>query len=291
MTTDQPTALGSGTITTIERAIADVRHFHPEIPAELVVRTGSGRTGRRGSIALGSVTTGAWVQDRPTSSRAKSDPESYYEFFISGELLGEHPVRLMQTIIHECAHLVADARGIKEVSRQNRYHNRRFRTLCEEMGLSWDHLDYAVHKDEDGREAFTANPDFDPAEPADIRKNPRYLTCEAKADTVIGFSDMTITKDTARKYRDTIAALDKGVSVSLGAPRLASKAPTKRRTVCMFPTRGHAFGLITDMEQVGIAQEDCKIAEDDIQRIGIKVYEGLAARKLLAPHVAWIEEV
>jgi hypothetical protein len=36
---------------------------------------------------------------------------------------------------HEAAHAIADCRGIKDTSRQGRYHNARFRALAEEVGL------------------------------------------------------------------------------------------------------------------------------------------------------------
>jgi hypothetical protein len=40
---------------------------------------------------------------------------------------------------HEAAHGVAHARKIKDTSRQGRYHNRRFKALAEELGLSVEH--------------------------------------------------------------------------------------------------------------------------------------------------------
>ena len=40
---------------------------------------------------------------------------------------------------HEAAHALADRRGIKDTSRQGRYHNRRFKRLAEELGLHVDH--------------------------------------------------------------------------------------------------------------------------------------------------------
>jgi hypothetical protein len=40
---------------------------------------------------------------------------------------------------HEAAHGVAHTRQTKDTSRQGRYHNRRFKALAEELGLSVEH--------------------------------------------------------------------------------------------------------------------------------------------------------
>jgi hypothetical protein len=41
----------------------------------------------------------------------------------------------MSTLLHEAAHGVAAAKGLKDTSRGGRYHNRVFKTLAEELGL------------------------------------------------------------------------------------------------------------------------------------------------------------
>jgi hypothetical protein len=60
--------------------------------------------------------------------------------FVAGELLdrltGAQPgQRVLEIALHEAAHALAFARGIKETSRNGRYHNRRFARLAEELGL------------------------------------------------------------------------------------------------------------------------------------------------------------
>ena len=291
--TDQPTSLGSGTVAALESAYADIRSLHPELPADVVFRLGSGAVGRRGSLVLGSVTVHAnWQEDRKTSSRATSAPTRFRELFISGELLAGHPVRLMQTLIHESVHLLAIERGISDTSRQHRYHSKKFRTLAEELGLEWTHLAYQEEKDDDGVRRPVPNPDFDEAEPADIRTNPRFLTRPQGPDEIIGFSDMHITKATAGVYADTIANLDSKVSVSLGGGGVVGRAPKKRRTVLLLPVFG---GTSEDPYNPGLVGEDefarLAYAKDDVQRLGVVVYEGLVSRQLLAPHVAMIAEV
>ena len=42
-------------------------------------------------------------------------------------------------MLHEAAHALAHARGIKDTSRQGRYHNKHFKTLAEQLGLTVEH--------------------------------------------------------------------------------------------------------------------------------------------------------
>jgi hypothetical protein len=46
---------------------------------------------------------------------------------------------VLATLLHEAAHALAHKRGVKDTSRQGRYHNRRFKALAEELGLHVDH--------------------------------------------------------------------------------------------------------------------------------------------------------
>jgi len=39
------------------------------------------------------------------------------------------------TLLHEAAHALADVRGIKDTSRQGRWHNARFKALAAELGI------------------------------------------------------------------------------------------------------------------------------------------------------------
>jgi hypothetical protein len=56
--------------------------------------------------------------------------------FVGGEGLALGPVDVLGTLLHEAAHALAHARGIKDTSRQGRYHNRRYAALAEELGLT-----------------------------------------------------------------------------------------------------------------------------------------------------------
>ena len=43
---------------------------------------------------------------------------------------------MLGTLLHEATHALAHARGIKDTSRGGRYHNRRFKELAEELGIT-----------------------------------------------------------------------------------------------------------------------------------------------------------
>ena len=58
------------------------------------------------------------------------------EIMISGEGLGRTPQDVLGTLLHEAAHALAAARGIKDTSRQGRYHNTKYKMLAEELGIT-----------------------------------------------------------------------------------------------------------------------------------------------------------
>jgi hypothetical protein len=60
---------------------------------------------------------------------------SLSEVLITQEGLTDHAAQVLATLLHEAAHSVAWQRGISDTSRQGRYHNHRFRTVAEELGL------------------------------------------------------------------------------------------------------------------------------------------------------------
>ena len=58
---------------------------------------------------------------------------------ISGEALRLTPPEVLAVILHEAAHALAYARGIKDTSRQGRYHNKHFKTHAGLLGLAVEH--------------------------------------------------------------------------------------------------------------------------------------------------------
>ena len=67
--------------------------------------------------------------------RWHDDARQLPEVFIGGEGFARGPADVLGTLLHEAAHALADARGIKDTSRQGRWHNARFKTLATELGI------------------------------------------------------------------------------------------------------------------------------------------------------------
>jgi hypothetical protein len=66
------------------------------------------------------------------SSDAKA---SLSEVLVTQDGLTEQAAQVLATLLHEAAHSVTWQRGMKGTSRQGRYHNHRFQTVAEELGL------------------------------------------------------------------------------------------------------------------------------------------------------------
>lgn len=78
---------------------------------------------------------GHFAASRWQADRADGDLP---EIFVGGEGLARGAGPVLATLLHEAAHALADACGVKDVSSQGRYHNRRFKALGEELGLQID---------------------------------------------------------------------------------------------------------------------------------------------------------
>lgn len=122
---------GSRIISVLEQAWADIRTRHADVP-EVIMITGTARTHRANELKLGHFGADLW------SSKDGRKPE----LFVAGELFknggGEFSGgrQVLKTLLHEAAHGVAHTRGIKDCSRQNRYHNQKFAQIAAELGLT-----------------------------------------------------------------------------------------------------------------------------------------------------------
>jgi hypothetical protein len=155
---------GSRIIAALERAWAAIQARHPEVPGAVII-TGAG-THQKGTSEVyrlrGHHWPGRWVTDLTAGERAP-------ELFIAGELLAADGRAVVEVMLHEAAHALAAVRGIKDTSAEgNRYHNKRFVKLAEELGL----------------------------------RGP------GRPEKVIGWSGCTITLDTLTAYQDVITAID-----------------------------------------------------------------------------------
>ncbi len=99
-----------------------IRHNHGEIPPVVII------------IASGTASKQAkWGHHAPRRWHHASTEHA--EVMISGEGLRREPREVLATLLHEAAHVLADARGITDTSRQGRYHNRKYALLAAELGL------------------------------------------------------------------------------------------------------------------------------------------------------------
>jgi hypothetical protein len=104
-----------------------IRARHPQIPPVVII-IASGTRSR--NAQLGHFAPQRWNVDA-TGTLA--------EILVSGEGLRRDARAVLGTLLHEAVHALAAARGIKDTSRQHRYHNRQFKILAEELGLAVGH--------------------------------------------------------------------------------------------------------------------------------------------------------
>jgi curved DNA-binding protein CbpA len=141
----QQTSSGNGTKTGTDSADSDgqaaspilkvlediwleIRRRHPEIP-KVVIIIASGTEGKQ--ARLGHHAPGRWTVAG----------EQRAEIMISGEGLRRGARAVLATMLHEATHALSAARGIQDTTRQGRYHNRKFKTQAEELGITVEHDD------------------------------------------------------------------------------------------------------------------------------------------------------
>ncbi|MGW1839611.1 hypothetical protein [Streptomyces sp. NPDC002067] len=165
---------GGRIIAALEAAWATLRARHPDIP-QVVMITGTAR--QAGGERWGHYGPDFWAVPEEDSPRRAS------ELFIAGELIALGGRRVLKTLIHEAAHGVAHTRKIKDTSGDgNRYHNKRFVAIAEELGLKG------------------------PAEPM----------------KTYGWTDVTLPEETAQRYAEVVAELDAAALPYLGAAPAAA---------------------------------------------------------------------
>ncbi len=112
-------------MTALDKVWSRIRLLHPEVP-EIVLTLGSG-SGKGSLLKYGHFANARWQH---------GDDKRLPEVFISGEGLRRDATAVLGTLLHEATHGLASVRGVKDTSRQGRYHNTRFKTLGEELGLT-----------------------------------------------------------------------------------------------------------------------------------------------------------
>lgn len=114
-------------VAALDTAWSAIQTRHPEVP-EVILTVGSGTLGQSaGETKLGHFAAERWQQ--------AGHEDRVPELFVGGEGLQAGAEALLGTLLHEAAHGLAHTRGIKDTSRQGRYHNRGYRDLARELGL------------------------------------------------------------------------------------------------------------------------------------------------------------
>ena len=114
----------SALVAALEAAWSAIVARHPEVPGVvIVVAPGSGR--RAHELKLGHFAAGRW----DVGGLARP------EVLVGGEGLRRGPLDVHGTLLHEAAHGLGFARGIRDTSRGGRYHNHHYRRLATEVGL------------------------------------------------------------------------------------------------------------------------------------------------------------
>ena len=118
---DEPTA--SAVVAACERAWRSIQSHHPEVPDAVIVLGSGVERGRL--VKLGHWWGGRWLADGQVRG----------EVLIAGEALHLEPAQVFEVLLHEAAHGINAARGIKDTSRGGRYHNQRYASAAREVLL------------------------------------------------------------------------------------------------------------------------------------------------------------
>jgi hypothetical protein len=171
-------ATGSTVIEALEAVWEVVRSNHPELPAVVIV-TGSGITGPMGG-KWGHFRANGWThREHEVQAEGAATNLRLGEMFVAGETLARGASHTVETILHEATHVLAKVRSIQDTSRQNRWHNQKFRQLAGELGLEYS---------------------------------------RSQADPKIGFSEVTFAPGTREDYEPVIAQLDTAIRLTIDLP-------------------------------------------------------------------------
>jgi hypothetical protein len=119
-------AVATPLVQSLENAWRAIQELNPEVP-DVVVTFGAGAVSR--GLKLGHFAASVWSHEG----------NDVHELFVGGEGLQRGAQALMGTLLHEAGHALAEARGVKDTSRQGRYHNKNFKAIAEEMGIAVQH--------------------------------------------------------------------------------------------------------------------------------------------------------
>ena len=121
--------LASDLVVACEEAWRTIQSHHPELPP-VVMLLGTG-VERGRLVKLGHWWGGRWLADGDVRG----------EVLLAGEALHLKPEDVFEVLLHEAAHGINAARGVKDTSRGGRYHNARFKKTAIEVGLDVEQAD------------------------------------------------------------------------------------------------------------------------------------------------------
>jgi hypothetical protein len=124
--TRQPTYTTAGLVSALEAAWSAIRSQHPDVPAVVVVVASGSPKHAAALLTLGHFAASRWQYGDTRLA----------EVMVSGEGLSRTAPEVLATLLHEAAHGLAHTRGIKDTSRQGRWHNHHFKTIAESLGLA-----------------------------------------------------------------------------------------------------------------------------------------------------------
>ena len=223
--TDWPDTTGSAVVRLLEKVHRRIRQNHPDVP-EVVIVTGAG-------LELGG---GKWghFRARGWATRGQDGTVTQiHEMFMAGETLAKGGHQVLQTMIHESAHAVAEVRGQKDTSRQGRWHNQVFLKTARELGLEYR---------------------------------------GEKADKTLGFSQVTLTEQTLAEYKDLLDELDAEINLMIRLPGWMSLTGEDRGGESMgtAPKTGEGSGsngrLTCECDEPNIIRTSKKVAEKLVVR-------------------------
>lgn len=107
-----------------------IREFHPEVPPVVLIAAPALRRNILGHFA-------------PLRWGARSEGGvNYHEVVVVAEYLNRNAEDIVETLIHEAAHAMNFARGVKDCSTTSQYHNERFKRAAEELGLTVEKVEH-----------------------------------------------------------------------------------------------------------------------------------------------------
>lgn len=113
-------------LSALDSAYAAIRRTHPDVPGSVAITLASGKGKSHGHFQ-----GNAW---RDTT--AEGDVHAArHEINMASESLKRGGEATFTTLLHEAVHALAHATGVKDTSRQGRYHGSKFRDLAERVGL------------------------------------------------------------------------------------------------------------------------------------------------------------